>query len=115
MKIRSVELTNLFPASDGTVSTSSDQTGRTPGYNWSVYATNILKDKAYSSRPLPELVLPYLSAYKAESGVFALISKESQEKFKLSAGLLVDHPFVLCAEKILQRTGIIVFFLIVGF
>ena len=50
-KIRSVELTNLFPATDGAVNSSSDSTGRTPGFNWSIYATNIIKDQAYTSRP----------------------------------------------------------------
>ena len=50
-KIRSVELTNLFPATDGGVNSSPDSTGRTPGFNWSVYATNIIKDQAYTSRP----------------------------------------------------------------
>ena len=51
IKVRSVELTNLFPAADGTINTSAAQTGRTPGFNWSIYATNILKDQAYTSRP----------------------------------------------------------------
>ena len=51
IKVRSVELTNLFPATDGTINTSAAQTGRTPGFNWSIYATNILKDQAYTSRP----------------------------------------------------------------
>ena len=50
-KIRSVELTNLFPAADGSVLSTSETTGRTPGFNWSVYATNILKDQDYTSRP----------------------------------------------------------------
>ena len=51
MRIRSVDLANLFPAEDGTMLTSSDVSGRTPGFNWSAYATNILKDSDYTSRP----------------------------------------------------------------
>ncbi len=51
MRIRSVDLDNLFPAEDGTRLSSPDSTGRTPGFNWSAYATNILKDSNYTSRP----------------------------------------------------------------
>jgi hypothetical protein len=50
-KVRSVELTNLFPAEDGSTLSAPTATGRTPGFNWSVYATNILKDQDYTSRP----------------------------------------------------------------
>ncbi len=49
--IRPVELSNLFPAEDGSTLSTSTTTGRTPGFNWSVYATNILKDQDYTSRP----------------------------------------------------------------
>ena len=51
MRIRSVDLANLFPAEDGTMLTSSDVSGRTPGFNWSAYATNVAKDPDYTSRP----------------------------------------------------------------
>lgn len=39
-RVRTVDLTNLFPATDGTTKNSdSTTTGRTPGFNWSTYAT----------------------------------------------------------------------------
>ena len=50
-KIRSVELTNLFPAEDGSTLSTPNAMGRTPGFNWSAYATNILKDQDFTSRP----------------------------------------------------------------
>ena len=51
MVIRSVDLNNLFPAEDGTRLSSSDSFGRVPGFNWSSYATNVIKDPNYTSRP----------------------------------------------------------------
>ena len=51
MKIRSVDLANLFPAEDGTKLSSPESTGRVPGFNWSAYATNVVKDPNYTSRP----------------------------------------------------------------
>ena len=49
--IRSVDLNNLFPAKDGTKLSSADSFGRVPGFNWSAYATNVVKDPNYTSRP----------------------------------------------------------------
>ena len=43
-RIRSVDLTNMFPAEDGTST-------RSPGYNWSTYATQTEKDENYTSVP----------------------------------------------------------------
>ena len=39
-QIRSVELTNLFPATDGGSISTSDSSGRQPGFNWTTYAKN---------------------------------------------------------------------------
>ena len=50
MRIRSVDLENLFPEPGGKSLTNSTQTGRTPGFNWSQYATN-MKISNYPSQP----------------------------------------------------------------
>ena len=50
-RVRAVDLKNLFPSSDGSKLTSTDTTGRSPGYNWSKYATQETKDTAYQSFP----------------------------------------------------------------
>lgn len=47
---RPVDLNNLFPATDGSKLTSSGETGRSPGFNWSTYAKNT-KDGNYVSNP----------------------------------------------------------------
>ena len=44
-RVRSVDLSNLFPA------TSGDSETRTPGFNWSTYANQTEKDKDYISTP----------------------------------------------------------------
>lgn len=48
--VRSVDLENVFPAKDGSTLTSAANTGRTPGFNWSTYATNE-KNSEYTSKP----------------------------------------------------------------
>ncbi len=48
--IRSVDLANIFPSTEGETLSGSDTTGRAPGFNWSAYATNT-KDSNYSSNP----------------------------------------------------------------
>ena len=50
-RIRPVDLTNLFPATDGSKLTSPATTGRSPGFNWSKYATQTAKNEAYKSLP----------------------------------------------------------------
>lgn len=52
-KIRPVDLTNLFPATDGGDSNLADpkSTGRTPGFNWSQYANTGNKNLNYTSKP----------------------------------------------------------------
>ena len=49
-RIRSVDLKNLFPSKSG-AAVSYDTTGRSPGYNWSAYATQTTKDTVYKSQP----------------------------------------------------------------
>jgi len=39
-RIRSVDLNNMFPATDGSELQSTSQSGRTPGFNWTSYADN---------------------------------------------------------------------------
>lgn len=39
-KVRTVDLKNLFPDRNGDDITAPDETGRTPGFNWSDYANN---------------------------------------------------------------------------
>ena len=49
-RVRSVDLTNLFPGEDGD-KVAPEQTGRTPGYNWSKHAEQTTKDPNYTSKP----------------------------------------------------------------
>ena len=49
--IRSVDLENLFPDSNGATLTNSSETGRTPGFNWSEYANNTINNSKYTSNP----------------------------------------------------------------
>jgi len=53
-RVRPVDLTNMFPATDGSKTTGSNgngtTTGRSPGYNWTEYANNT-KNPAFSSTP----------------------------------------------------------------
>ena len=50
-RIRSVDLTNLFPKTNGSKLETSEVVGRQPGFNWTVYANNV-KNPAYLSVPL---------------------------------------------------------------
>ena len=50
MRVRSVELTNLFPDAEGKSLANAEVTGRTPGFNWSEFATNE-KTEDYFSKP----------------------------------------------------------------
>ena len=50
-RIRSVDLNNMFPDESGKT-TSASETGRTPGFNWSEYASNTVNSPAYQSKPL---------------------------------------------------------------
>ena len=50
-RVRAVDLKNLFPSEDGSKLTSTDTTGRSPGYNWSEFATQNSKDTDYKSFP----------------------------------------------------------------
>lgn len=50
-RIRSVDLTNLFPKTNGAKLESTDVVGRQPGFNWTTYANNI-KNPSYLSVPL---------------------------------------------------------------
>ena len=49
--IRPVDLENLFPDSEGNKLSSTDKTGRTPGFNWSSYSNQTNKDVNYKSLP----------------------------------------------------------------
>ena len=51
MRIRTVDLVNLFPDSEGHNLSSPTTTGRSPGFNWSVHANNLRKDFSYTSEP----------------------------------------------------------------
>lgn len=50
-KVRSVDLTNLFPDKEGNKLTDSSNTGRAPGFNWTSFAEQTTKDKDYTSLP----------------------------------------------------------------
>ena len=48
-RIRTVDLGNLFPDSQGNKLTTTDTTGRTPGFNWTKYSNQTIKDTSYKS------------------------------------------------------------------
>jgi hypothetical protein len=48
--IRSVDLTDLFPSTQGTSISSSSSTGRSPGFNWTSFADNT-KNSSFTSKP----------------------------------------------------------------
>ena len=50
-RIRTVDLKNLFPEPKGGV-TNTSAAGRAPGFNWTKFSTNILKDSKYKSNPV---------------------------------------------------------------
>ena len=45
MRIRSIDLSNVFPAETGETLASEKTTGRVPGFNWSEYAINVQSGK----------------------------------------------------------------------
>lgn len=49
-RIRSVDLNNMFPATDGSTTPAPSKSGRTPGFNWTDYADNG-KNSNYLSYP----------------------------------------------------------------
>ena len=49
-RVRSIDLEDMFPSTDGAHLEDSNASGRTPGFNWSSYATN-LKNLEYPSNP----------------------------------------------------------------
>lgn len=49
-KIRTVDNKDLFPSTEGTATTDSTETGRTPGFNWTAEATNT-KNRNYIIAP----------------------------------------------------------------
>jgi len=51
MRVRSVDLSNLFPDDEGTKLTDPSKTGRTPGFNWTSYADQTKKNEEYKSTP----------------------------------------------------------------
>lgn len=50
-RIRTVDLANLFPDKDGNKLTSTDNTGRTPGFNWTKYSNQEIKNEKYTTLP----------------------------------------------------------------
>ena len=48
-RIRTVDLANMFPDSEGNKLTSTSNTGRTPGFNWNQYSSQTTKDPQYTS------------------------------------------------------------------
>ena len=50
-RIRTVDLANLFPDKDGNKLANTDDTGRTPGFNWTKYSSQEKKDPNYTSLP----------------------------------------------------------------
>ena len=50
-EIRTPDLTNLFPDSEGNKLASPDKTGRAPGFNWNQYSSQVIKDTEYKSQP----------------------------------------------------------------
>ena len=82
--VRSVDLENLFPATDGSELSSSNDIGRTPGFNWSASAENT-KNTAYSSSPLDY-------AKRIQDKGYTIYSSDSQldYKFRLTPAVLKE-------------------------
>ena len=49
-RVRTIDLEDVFPATDGSKITETTSAGRTPGFNWSSYAENT-KNENYISKP----------------------------------------------------------------
>lgn len=77
-RIRTVDTADLFPSSEGKDTTDSAKTGRTPGFNWTVNATN-LKNKDYIIAP---------SALLTEI-------QEQERKGKTYSDANIEYEFVL--------------------
>ena len=67
--IRSVDLKYLFPDEKTPKLTNASKTGRTPGFNWSKYATQTSKDPNYQ-------VMPNKYAHYVQSKAYSIYSDE---------------------------------------
>ena len=91
VRVRSVDLENLFPAEDGSSLASTSSTGRQPGFNWSEYATQN-KNVGYSSEPAK------LTAYIQETGYKIYDDAAYSDKY-------LDYKFVLTPSSIRSMRG----------
>ena len=85
-RVRSTNLEDMFPATDGTATTSTDNTGRNPGFNWSQYAINN-KNTDYKSNP----VKYYQELQRAaQNGTEIYTDSNLDYEFELSPKVLRD-------------------------
>lgn len=82
--IRSIDLENVFPATDGESLSAATEIGRTPGFNWSLEATNN-KNADYQSSPLDY-------AKRIQEKGYTIYSNDDQldYKFRLTPAVLKE-------------------------
>ena len=91
VRVRSVDLENLFPATDGSSLPSTSSTGRQPGFNWSKYAIQN-KNVGYSSDPTR------LISYIQSTGYKIYDNATYSDKY-------LDYKFVLTPSSIRSMRG----------
>ena len=93
VRVRSVDLENMFPASDGSALASPDTTGRTPGFNWSQYATQTKNvNETFQSEPAK------LISYIQNTGYKIYDDATYRDKY-------LDYKFVLTPSVIRSMRG----------
>ena len=86
-RVRSTELEDLFPSTDGTVK-AVDEAGRLPGFNWSQYATNN-KNTEYKSDPVAYMEALQKQARDAKASGTEIYTEDN-----------LDYEFILMPETI---------------
>ena len=87
-RVRSTDLENLFPSTDGSQK-AAGEAGRMPGFNWSEYAVNTKKNEDYKSDPV---------AYMKKLQEEARNAKANGTEIYTSDNL--DYEFVLMPDTI---------------
>lgn len=103
IRIRTIDLDQVFPATDGTYSSDASHPGREPGFNWTQFAVNEKKDPNYQSNPPKYLKYVQENGYKVynkqtmdyeieltKEKIAALKKKVSENQFNYSSYGSID-------------------------
>ena len=103
IRIRTIDLNQVFPATDGTYSSDASHPGREPGFNWTQFAVNEKKDPNYKSNPPKYLKYVQENGYKVynkqtmdyeieltKEKIAALKKKVSENQFNYSSYGSID-------------------------